>query len=91
MGIKELDSKVNALRELQSAIEQMQAEADAIRDELKAEMINRGQETLIGNGWRCSWKVIESSRLDGKALRAALPEIAAKFTITQRASRFIVN
>ena len=91
MSSKELDNKVNALRELQTAIEQMQAEAEAIKETIKAEMVSRGEEPLTGNGWKASWKVIESSRLDGKALKAALPEIAAQFTVATRASRFCVN
>ena len=91
MSTKELDVKVNALRELQTTIEQMQAEAEAIKDAIKAEMVSRGKETLTGTGWKASWKVIESSRLDGKALKAELPEIAARYTITTRASRFTVN
>lgn len=91
MSTKELDTKVTTLRELQSAIEQMQAEAEAIKDEIKAEMVNRGQDTITGNGWKASWKVIESTRLDSKALKEAMPEIAARFTVTTRTSRFCVN
>ena len=91
MSINELDGKVSALRELQSAIEAMQAEAETIKDTLKAEMIDRGADTLTGNGWKASWKVVESSRLDGKALKAALPDIAARYTVTTRASRFVLQ
>ncbi|MBR4908170.1 MAG: hypothetical protein IKZ43_04070 [Acidaminococcaceae bacterium] len=91
MSIKELDSRVTTLRELQSEIERLTAEVEAIKDSIKAEMVNRGEETLTGNGWKASWKVIESSRLDGKALKAAMPEIAARFTVSTRTSRFTVN
>lgn len=91
MSANELDRKVTTLREILSQIDTLQAEAEAIRDSLKAEMVNRGEETLSGNGWKASWKVVESSRLDGKALKAALPEIAARFTIATRTSRFVLN
>ena len=91
MSTQELDSKVSALRELQSTIEQMQAEAEAIKDAIKAEMVSRGEDSLTGTGWKASWKVIESSRIDTKALKAALPDIAAQYTITTRASRFTLN
>ena len=91
MSGKELDRKVINLRELQTAIEQMQAEAEAIKDAIKSEMIEQGVEVLAGNGWKASWKVIESSRLDGKALKAELPDIAARFTVKTRTSRFCVN
>lgn len=91
MSAHELDTKVNTLRELQSTIEQLQAEAEAIRDSIKAEMVEQGAEVLNGNGWRASWKVIESSRLDTAALKKALPDVAARFTIATRTSRFVLN
>ena len=81
MSTYELDNQVNNLREIQTTIERLTAEAEAIKDSIKAEMVDRGEETLTGNGWKATWKVIESSRLDGKALKAAMPEIAARFTI----------
>ena len=91
MSIKEMDSKVMTLRELQSEIERMTAEAEAIKDELKAQMIDQGTETLTGTGWKASWKVVESSRVDTKAMKAAMPEIVARFTIQTRTSRFCLN
>ena len=91
MSTNEMDTKVFTLRELQTEIERLQAEAEAIKDEIKAEMIERGQETLTGNGWKASWKVIESARLDTKALKAAMPDVAARFTVTTRASRFTLT
>lgn len=91
MSIKEMDSKVMTLRELQSEIERMTAEAEAIKDELKAQMIDQGTEVLTGTGWKCSWKIVESSRVDTKAMKAAMPEIVARFTIQTRTSRFCLN
>ena len=90
MSSAELDSKVTTLRELQSEIDRLTAEAEAIKDSIKAEMVNRGEETLTGNGWKASWKVIESSRLDSKALKAQAPEVYAKFIISTRTSRFTI-
>lgn len=91
MSTKELDARVSTLKALMQEIESMTAEAEAIKDELKAEMIDRGEETLTGTGWKASWKVIESSRIDTKALKAALPDVAARYTITSKTSRFCLN
>ena len=91
MSTYELDNQVNNLREIQTTIERLTAEAEAIKDSIKAEMVDRGEETLTGNGWKAAWTIIESSRLDGKALKAAMPEIAARFTISTRTSRFTIN
>ena len=91
MSIKDLDSRVSALKALQQEIENLTAEAEAIKDEIKAEMIDRGEETLTGTGWKASWKVVESSRIDTKALKAAMPDVASRFTVTSKASRFCLT
>ena len=91
MSIKELDSKVTALRELQSEADRISAEIEALKDELKAEMVARGEEILTGNGWKASWKIVESTRFDSKALKAADPATYARFTVATRTSRFCLN
>lgn len=91
MSSMELDSKALELMELRRMKEELESEIDAIQDLIKTEMIERGQETLSGTGWKCSWKVIESSRLDSKKLKSEMPEIAARFTVTTRTSRFTIN
>ncbi len=91
MSIPELDTKVFTLKEIQSEIERLEAEAEVIKDTIKQAMIDRGEEVISGTGWKASWKVIESNRLDSKALKQALPDIAAKFTVSTRISRFTIN
>lgn len=91
MSANELDSKVSTLRELQSQIDALQAEAEAIRDAIKAEMVEQGAEELSGTGWKASWKVIEGSRFDSKALKAADPVTFARFTVATRTSRFCLS
>ena len=91
MSINDLDAKVTTLRELQAEIERLTAEAEAVKDELKAEMIERGSDVLVGTGWKASWKVVESSRLDTKALKAQMPDVYGRFTVTSRTSRFCLT
>ena len=91
MSTYELDNQVNSLREIQTMIERLTAEAEAIKDSIKAEMVNRGEDTLVGNGWKASWKIIEGSRFDSKALKAADPATYARYTVSTRTSRFTIN
>lgn len=88
MSNTELTSKIKELRELQSLIEEAQAEAEAIRDLLKAHMGE--QEELRAGEYKVTWKTVTSSRLDSKALKAALPEVAARFTTQTTTRRFVV-
>lgn len=84
----ELTSKIKELRELQSLIEEAQAEAEAIRDLLKAHMGE--QEELRAGEYKVTWKNVTSSRLDTAALKKALPDVAQAFTKQTTTRRFVV-
>lgn len=88
MSIYELDAKVRDLRDLQDQIEQLTAEAEAIKDAIKQKMVDEGTEVLEGNGWKATWHAVTSSRLDTKALKAADPETFARYTKTSTVCRF---
>ena len=88
MSTTELEAKVRELRELQALIEEAQAEAESIKDAIKAHMGER--EELRAGGYKITWKPVTSSRLDAAALRKALPEVAERFTRSTTVRRFCV-
>lgn len=88
MSIFELDSKVMELRELQTMIAELEAEAEAIKDTIKNKMVDEGAEELTGNGWKATWHTVVSSRLDSKKLKADHPELFAQYSKTTAATRF---
>ena len=88
MSTNELTEKIRTLRELQALIEEAQAEAEGIKDAIKAHM--GASEELRAGEYKVTWKPVTASRLDAAALRKALPEVAACFTRTSTARRFCV-
>ena len=48
------------------------------------------QEELFAGEYKITWKHVTSARLDGKALKAALPEVAERFTRSTTTRRFSV-
>ena len=88
MSINELESKCRELRQLQALIDEAQAEAEALRDAIKAAM--GSQEAVQAGEYRITWKPVTSSRLDATALRNALPDVAERFTRTTTVRRFTV-
>ena len=78
MSINEIESKVRELRQLQALIEEAQAEAENIKDAIKAHMGD--SEELRAGEYKVTWKAVTASRLDSKALKAALPEVVERFT-----------
>ena len=88
MSIKEMEIKCRELRQLQALIEETQAEAEAIKDSIKAAMGSR--EAVQAGEYKVIWKPVTSTRLDATALRKALPDVAERFTHTTTVRRFTV-
>ena len=88
MSISEIESKVRELRQLQALIEEAQAEVEDIKDAIKAHMGD--SEELRAGEYKVTWKAVTASRLDSKALKAALPEVVERFTKTTTTRRFCV-
>ena len=88
MSTNELECKCRELRQLQALIEEAQAEAETIKDTIKAAMGD--SEAIQAGEYKITWKSVTSSRLDTTALKAALPEVAERFTRTSTTRRFCV-
>lgn len=88
MSITELNAKVQEYKELLTTIEALNDQAEAIKDLLKAQMIEQGKEELAGNGWKATWHTVTSTRLDSKAFKAEQPELFARYSKEQTVCRF---
>ena len=88
MTIKEMETKARELRSLQALIEEAQAEAESIKDELKAAM---GKNEAVQAGeYKITYKPVTSARIDTTALKKALPDVAQAFTKESTTRRFCV-
>lgn len=83
-----IDSVMNELAEYIRMGEQIAATVDGLRDQLKQVMQERGVDTLIGTQHKACYKAVTSSRIDTKALKQELPEVAAKYSKTTETKRF---
>ena len=88
MSINEMEAKARELRQLQALIEEAQAEAEAIKDDLKAAMGD--SEAVQAGEYKITWKPVKSSRIDTAALKKALPDVAERFTKETTIRRFVV-
>lgn len=79
---------IKNLRELMRMKEEIEAEIEAAQDEIKEEMKATNNYELRGTDWKATWNEVTTSRIDSKALKAALPDIAAQYTKTTTSRRF---
>jgi len=88
MSTTEIESKVKELREYEQLAQEASEAADSIKDEIKAVMGDAVE--LRAGEYKITWAPVTSQRLDAKGLRAALPDVAARFTTTTTTRRFCV-
>lgn len=88
MSTNEMTSKIRELKELQALIEEAEAEAEAIKDQIKKAMGEN--EELRAGEYKVTYKTVKASRLDSKSLKADLPEIADRYTVATEYRRFAI-
>lgn len=88
MNIKDIEAKARELRQLQVLIEEAQEEAEALRDAIKAAMGD--SETVQAGEYKITWKPVTSIRIDTRALKEALPDVAGRFKKETTVRRFTV-
>ena len=90
MATNEIISKLNELTELRKMAEDLNAEIEAIQEEIKAHMTEADTDTLIAGQYKVSWKSVTSTRIDTTALRKDLPEVWQEYGKTTTSRRFSV-
>lgn len=91
MTLQEIESKIKEYKELQRMAEELSAEMDKIKDELKAEFEKEHTDTIIAGAYKISYKAVTSKRVDTTALKKDMPDVAEKFTKATTTKRFTIN
>ena len=91
MSINELNSTAKDLISVRQMIEELQAEAEALTDRLKGAMVDQGTEVLQGDGWKASWKNVNSSRFDSKRFKADHADLYGQYSKTTTSTRFVLS
>ena len=90
MATNEIIRKLNELSELRRMADELNAEIEAIQDEIKAHMTAEETDTLTAGAFKVTWKPVTSTRIDTTALRKDLPEIWQEYGKTTTTRRFSV-
>ena len=90
MSTIEITSKIEALKDLEALIEEAKAEAEALRDEIKTEMLNRNTEEMDAGQYIVRWTPVLSQRFDSTAFKKVMPDIYKSFTKQVSSRRFSI-
>ena len=91
MSTIELNTTAKDLLAVKALIAELEAEAEALTDKIKAAMTERGEETLTGDGWKASWKNVNSSRFDSNTFKAEHSDLYKQFSKSTTTTRFLVS
>jgi predicted phage-related endonuclease len=90
MSTVEITSKIDALKDLETLIEEAKAEAEALRDEIKAEMLNRNTEEMEAGQYIVRWTSVLTQRFDTTAFKKVMPDVYKAYTKQVSSRRFTI-
>ena len=90
MSRNELITKIEELKEWEAILEEAQAEAEALRDSIKAQMLQENTEELEVGTYIIRWTSVLSNRFDSTAFKKEHAELYKSFTKQVASKRFSI-
>ena len=87
----ELLAKIELLNKYEAMLEELKAEADTIRNSIKAEMEAREVEELIAGQYIIRWSTVLSNRFDSTSFKKVMPKIYKAYTKPVSSRRFTIS
>ena len=91
MSKNELIAKIEALTAWEALMEDAKAEADAIRDSIKQEMLDRDVEELTAGAYIIRWTSVLSNRFDTTGFKKVYGDLYKAFTKQTSSRRFSIS
>lgn len=86
----DLAKKIDELHELEELIEEAKANAEAVKDSIKAELLMRDTEELEVNGKIIRWTSVLSNRFDTTAFKKSYGDLYKQFVKQVSSRRFSI-
>ena len=91
MSMTEINTVAKDLIDVRAMIAELEAEAEALTDRLKGAMVEQGTEVLQGDGWKASWKNVNSQRFDSKSFKADHADLYSQYSKATTTTRFLLS
>ena len=90
MSVNEMETKIARLQEWEAIAEEARAEAEALRDEIKAEMLTRDTEEMEAGRFIIRWTSVLSNRFDTTTFKKDHAEMYKQYTKQTASRRFSI-
>lgn len=91
MSMTELNAKARDYFAILEMIAELEEQAEAIKDTMKAAMVEQSTEELNGTGWRATWHNTTTNRFDSTSFKKAHAELYTAFCKQTTGTRFTLN
>lgn len=85
-----MENKIRVLNEWEEVIREAQAEAEAIKDAIKAEMLAQDTEELEAGAFIVRWTSVLTNRFDSTAFKKEHNDLYKQFTKQIASKRFSI-
>lgn len=90
MSTIDITTKIEELKALEELIAEAKAEAEALTDTIKAEMLARDTEELEAGQYIIRWTSVLSQRFDTTAFKKVMPDLYKEYTKQVSSRRFSI-
>ena len=90
MANNELLNKIEALNEWEQLMEEARQEAEALRDSIKQEMLNRNTDEMEVGQYIVRWTSVLTQRFDSTSFKKAMPDVYKAFIKQTTSRRFSI-
>ena len=91
MSANEIVSKIEELKELEALVREAEAEVEALKEEIKAEMTKQGKEEMTAGRYIVRWTSVESSRFDSTTFKKEMAELYNRYVKQTKSRRFSIT
>ena len=90
MSVNDLEKRIERMQDWEALAEEAKAEADALRDEIKAEMLARDTEELAAGRFIVRWTSVLTNRFDTTEFKKQYNDLYKSFTKQVSSKRFSI-
>ena len=90
MSTNEIAHKIEVLQEWEKIAEEAKAEAEALRDEIKQELLRNDVEEMHAGQYIIRWTSVLSQRFDATAFKKVMPDIYKAYLKQVSSRRFTI-
>ena len=90
MSVNELENKIKKMQEWEQLAADAKAEAEALKDEIKSEMLTRDTEEITAGQFICRWTSVLTNRFDTTTFKKEHAEMYKQYTKQSASRRFSI-